>query len=567
VVTDACGYFCVLIPRWDIDWIREWILERWCFPEILRRPSVGDILLPQLTAGPVPTGPAPPNPPDPADLVRLLDARADLRSAIGPGAVQAIRDAAGARSVGATTRGLSEVLAANAFTRPVPAPVPAELKALSPAEAHGSFASRLNLRQAEGELDLSAGYGPFLRCIDIEVPIWVPFFSVPDIKFEVVQEIGGTGQVIYDGAFEANWDTWPLPLNVELDVAQFAVASPFPGCPTGIACEDVPAIVQIGYMDVIPQYLDPATGFAVRMNPDSHGDIPSTAPFARTLPLFGCAPDAGYYRVLASYASGDGLSTPGPFGPQLPVIGPAWQLSRIVGGVTELSPPIVPDADGWYPAQYLSWDPQNLLVNWNPVPGVYQVVVQTGNSGPGGIEVTATSSPVLLVADSTAPNIATFTPVSWNYLGGGPIEFATSDGCYIIERTAHDIEITIAYSVTATHLHSIRLVPDGCDTTGVTVADPGALTIVPTGSNDLSYHYDGPHDNSLSGTVTYKIAANALNGCYSWNLAAYSRAFSPNDSAGLTDIGGFAWNYVQTWVGSDAFTSVGVITIPGGGGS
>jgi len=48
VQTNACGEFCVLIPRWDIEWIRSWITERWCFPEILKRPTVGDLLVPQL---------------------------------------------------------------------------------------------------------------------------------------------------------------------------------------------------------------------------------------------------------------------------------------------------------------------------------------------------------------------------------------------------------------------------------------------------------------------------------------------------------------------------------------
>ena len=52
VVTDACGCFCVLVPRWDIDWIRVWIEERWCFPEILQRPSVGDLLLPYADGRP-----------------------------------------------------------------------------------------------------------------------------------------------------------------------------------------------------------------------------------------------------------------------------------------------------------------------------------------------------------------------------------------------------------------------------------------------------------------------------------------------------------------------------------
>jgi hypothetical protein len=564
VPTDACGNFCILIPRWDIEWIREWILERWCFPEILQRPSVANLLLPHLPGGPATTSSGRP---DPSSLVRLLDARDDLAAAIGPAAVQAIRDAARSHQVGSPATGLSQVLAANAFTRPVPAPVPAELRALAPADALRSLSSRLSLRQAEGELDLSAGYGPFLRCIDVDVPIWVPFFSVPEISFQVTQEIGGTEQVIYDGAFETSWDAYPLPVNVELDVAQFAIASPFPGCPGDIACEDAPAIVQIGYLDVNPDYLNPATGFAVRMNEDSSSDVPSTAPFQGTLPLFGCAPDAEFYRVQATFAAGDGLSTPTSFGPPQPVIGPAWQVSRIVGGVTELSPPIVPTADGWYPTGYLSWDPQNLLVNWAPIDGVYQLTVQAGNSGSSGIEVVATSDPILLVVDSTRPTLGPFTPVSWNYVGESPTPFTVDDGCYIIERTSQDIEITLSYSVTAGHLYSVDLVPDGCDVASVTVVDSGALLPDSPGSNDLSYLYDGPADNSLTGTVTYKIAAGALDGCYTWLLTAFSRAFSPNDSNGLTDVGGYAWNYAQTWVWSDALTSVGVITLAPGGSS
>ena len=130
-------------------------------------------------------------------------------------------------------------------------------------------------------------------------------------------------------------------------MAQFAVASPFPGCrPQGIGCEDEPAIAQIGYLDVDPNYLDPATGFAVRMNKDPGGDVPSTAPFQGFLPLFGCAPEAQFYRVMASYADSSGLVfdssgsvvplLAGAFGPALPVIGPAWQVSRIVGGMPEL---------------------------------------------------------------------------------------------------------------------------------------------------------------------------------------------------------------------------------------
>ena len=32
VVTDACGNFCVWIPRFEIEWILRWREERFCFP-------------------------------------------------------------------------------------------------------------------------------------------------------------------------------------------------------------------------------------------------------------------------------------------------------------------------------------------------------------------------------------------------------------------------------------------------------------------------------------------------------------------------------------------------------
>ena len=547
VVTDACGDFCVLIPRWDIDWIRAWIQERWCFPEILRRPSVADVL---------------PGPPDPASLVSMLEARGDLASSIGPWAVQAIRGAAGTRAAGSPMTGLSEVLASRAFTRPVTAPVPAELRALSPADALKSFSDRLGLRPAEGALDLSASYGPFLRCVDIEVPVWVPFFSVPDITFEVTQDIGGTQEVIYEGAFDANWAA--SPVQVELDVTASAIASPFPGCPPeGIACEDEPAIAQFGYLDVDKQYLDPDSGFAVLMNkPDAIPDTPSSAPVQGDVPLFGCVPGAQYYRVMARYADSDGLTALNPdgslqplqagaFGPPLPVIGPAWQVSRIAGGAAELSPPIVPDADGWYSADYLSWDPQNLLIPWSPADGVYWLTVEMGNGAPGSVEVTGTSPTIPLVVDSSYPSVS-LTVTGWNYVGASVTSFPPGDPCLTIQRASQDIEVHIAYAVSAKHLYSVLLAPDGCDAAGVTLvgSDPAAD----------GYTYDGPFDNSLSGVATYTIGADAPDGCFTWTLSAYSRAFSPNDSAGLIENAGSAWNYQQTQIWVDPSVSVAIVT-------
>jgi hypothetical protein len=561
VATDACGYFCVLVPRWDIDWIRVWIEERWCFPEILRRPSVGDVLAPYLKGRQV----TPPNPPDPASLTSLLDARADLAGAIGSGAVAAIRAAASTQTVGAPATGLTEALAANAFAQPVPAPVPAELRSLSKAEAMKSFASRLGLRSAEGELDLAAPYGPFLRCIDVEVPVWVPFFTVPDITFQVTQDIGGTQEVIYDGAFDVNWAA--SAVNVELDASPAAVASPFPGCPTGVICEDEPAILQFGYLDVDPAYLDPNSGFAILMNkPNATPDTPSSAPVEGVqgdVPLFGCAPNAPFYRVLARYADNDGLTAQNPdgtlqpvpagdFGPQLPLVGPAWQVSRIVGGVPQLSPPIVPDAEGWYSTEYLSWDPPNLLIPWNPASGVYQLTVQTGEGTAGSVTVASTGPTIPLVVDNSPP-VVSLAVKSWNYVGGPANPFMPGDDCLLIERTDQDIEINIAYAVTATHLYSVSLVPDGCAAPNVTLvgSDPAAD----------GYTYDGPFDNSLSGVATYRVSAGTPDGCYTWTLTAWSRAFNPNNAGDLIEQGGSAWNTVDAPIYVEPSVSVAIVTV------
>ncbi|HTU61569.1 MAG TPA: hypothetical protein VMF89_24105, partial [Polyangiales bacterium] len=43
-LTDACGKFCVWIPRWDIDWVLRFRRERHCFPIIFERPSLRDLI-------------------------------------------------------------------------------------------------------------------------------------------------------------------------------------------------------------------------------------------------------------------------------------------------------------------------------------------------------------------------------------------------------------------------------------------------------------------------------------------------------------------------------------------
>jgi hypothetical protein len=149
-------------------------------------------------------------------------------------------------------------------------------------------------------------------------------------------------------------------------------------------------------------------------------------------------------------------------------------------------------------------------------------------------------------------------------ISGPFIAFGSDDGCFLIERTGEDIEIQLAYTVTAYHLHSVCLRPDGCGVGDVTVTDSGGLLtdVCPGG---LGYMYDGPFDNSLpdsslTGTVTYTVDGDAPDGCYPWTLWAYSRAFSPNASQGLTDVDGSAWNYVQTPIYSAPSISIAIVT-------
>ena len=44
VQTDACGNFCVWVPRFEIEWILRWRELRLCFPIIFNRPSLIDLI-------------------------------------------------------------------------------------------------------------------------------------------------------------------------------------------------------------------------------------------------------------------------------------------------------------------------------------------------------------------------------------------------------------------------------------------------------------------------------------------------------------------------------------------
>jgi len=266
--TDACGNFCVWVPRFDIDWILTWRKQRICFPDLFHRPSIGDLLghiQQEVLQQPFPVNP---NPPDPAPLVSLLGDRQDVVTAIGTGAANRLKAHALSRGVGAPKGALRDLLAGPAFPQPVPPPLHHALRPLHERGDHQALAEHLKVDVGRVEkLDLERWYGPFLRCFDVYFPEWFPIFDVPDITIQVTQDTDGDGdqETIFDQAFGAPWAI-PQP-NLELDAAPFALALPSPGCGPDFPCADTPAIQMVGLMPVDPGFMESTHGFATRPNP------------------------------------------------------------------------------------------------------------------------------------------------------------------------------------------------------------------------------------------------------------------------------------------------------------
>ncbi|MEA2940452.1 MAG: hypothetical protein QOD09_981, partial [Bradyrhizobium sp.] len=89
-VTDACGNFCVWIPRFDIDWVLRWRSERICFPEIFVKPNLGDLLdrLGKVVEVPPHIGPDP----GPLDFLRGgIGSAAVLEQAVGAHAARRLQ--------------------------------------------------------------------------------------------------------------------------------------------------------------------------------------------------------------------------------------------------------------------------------------------------------------------------------------------------------------------------------------------------------------------------------------------------------------------------------------------
>jgi hypothetical protein len=562
--TDACGRFCVLVPRWDIDWILRFRKERVCFWDIFIRPSIRDILNGLRLPGVIPRpNPGPDPEPDPPPI--LKDGGITLRrveDVLGRHvASQLARHEIGTAFGKDRTQHL-DLLDRPAFSTNLPPPLPDEFKRIdrrgtghadaSMEAARNTLATRLKIAPDRlAKLDFARCIGPFRRCFDIVLAEWVPIFDVPDITFRVTQDVNGDGtqEVIYsESYFDVRWNATTIP-DVTLVASPIAVAGRICDAPT-VPCANTPAILFAGRFPLenaaapADPYYDVASGYARRPNrPHPSGLISdplpnplSEAPFAGVVSLYGCNRISGavFYRLRYRF-SADGTA----LGPLASFVGLTWPLYRVVGGVLQVHWPAA-DAAGWYPvlAAADNWFPDLLLLDWPTgsfEPGLYAVQLEIGNAAK---HVIGTSATVGFRIDNRAPS-ATFTRLRWK---------KTSEAlwrelpltCAVIPRgvAPADIQIEVSFTASAEHLRSVQLTSGGC----------GAGIPIPPASLSLTQHwYTAPLDHAVSRVAIFTVPADAVHpaGAYSFSLNAVSRAFNPSggDGGQLAD-----WEYDPVYI-------------------
>jgi hypothetical protein len=549
--TDECGNFCVLVPRWDIDWVLRWRLERICAPVIFERPDLGD-LIQQVVPIPEPI----PGGPDPSPIERLRlpelqhgQVRAQVRDALGGAALRSIDRVKNAPSLGHITPSVSQVLDGPAQHRFAPT-LPAELQlALTrdPKEASKSLVARLGLqpKQLKG-LDLRRFVGPFKRCHTKLVREWEPIIDVPDLTFRVTQDVNGDGtqeQIYGESSFDVRWNDTNVPFTT---IEASPIAKAGVACSSvDVPCGNVPAIVLAGRLPVAdPATYDPVGGFSLLTNrPHPTGlesdPLPSPAgqaPLEGTLSLFGCFetdPTATHYRVVYDYSADQGATTSA----EQPFLVPKWTLVRMQGGLFQTYQPTA-DADGWYPiAQPVAagenpYLPQNLLMDWQTTSfpdGRYRATVELTSDG--GATVTR-SAPVAFTIDNGAPR-GTFV-VEWGLSSSGPWQ-PLAGTCPVVRRgtTPADVYFRVSLAASSSHLRSVHLNPNDCGGGSMSfVSGTGGVRATPTAVQYEHWH-TGPGDNAELLEAIYKLPGAATQeGTYGFSAVISSRAFNPSGGDG-----------------------------------
>jgi hypothetical protein len=556
VRTDACGNFCVYIPRWEVDWILRFRHERICFPDIFTKPSIRDLLeefiIPERPVG----WPIPPEPDPEPWLIR--DGGLTLRRVeqlVGPKVAGQLAAIQSTITVGGKTNVQSQLLDMPAFTQPLPPPLPADIKQMALKEGQKMMAERFQLQAQDFEgFHPERFIGPFRRCRDVLVPEWMPILDVPDITFSVTQDVDGDGdeETIYtESFFDVRWDAGAIP-DVTLEASQIAMAGISCDNPE-MACEET-AIVLAGKMPVhnLPAPADPyielTTGYARRTNrPHPSGNLVdplpnplASSPLAGTFPLYGCnhRPGAVYYRLLYAYrAPGSGAFTS-----PVPFTGLTWPLYRWVGSPGHLEVlNVAPDSDGWYSIlnDADGWLPSHLLLNWPTGAfqnGLYQVNMQLGNAGKAVVHTTAD---IRVQIDNSAPSQSGFTGLAYRVAGSFTwIDLGLT--CPVVSRPAgSDIEFRVSYLATATHLRSFVLSGGGCG---------GGTPVLTSAPGTAAHWHTDALDNTIANQAIFTLPHTAMQGAYSFHLSVHSRAFNPDDANGFAA----DWNYdpIHIWTSS-----------------
>ncbi len=569
-VTDACGNFCVWIPRFDIEWVLRWRRERLCFPEILVKPNLRDILdrlreVVELPARIPHHGPDP----GPLDFLRAgIGSPAVLEQTVGPPAARLLQADVHTR-VGETS-GVDALLERRAFTAPMPPPAATHLHEQMKGHLEAvKLASKDNLARAQ---QARSWIGPFLRCIDISVPEFLPIFDVPDITFGVTQDVDGDGteEVIYsEGLADVRWDAGYIP-PVTLVADPSAFATPTCGHQPDLGPCAEPEIVVVGHMPLknptgggaVP-ILDTTTGYAVRANrPHSTGQVgqtptaatAATAPASGLLEFWGCChhlkngTPASHYRINARVSADEGAT----FGPWFQ-ISDTWSNWRVVGspsvleykGMTQLAGgwwEVLNPADQWIPGDHY-------LLQWHgPPDGLVEMQLELGQISGGAVTPIGTAPAVRLQVDNSAPS-AQITALYWRLPGGAlhPLPL----NCPTIVRSHHDIEVVADIQATAAHLRSVELWASGCGNGNPTLLS-GFEALEGLATPTSGYWHKTPADNGVARQVAWSVPASLSPGAYGFGLTAWSRAFEPGDGHVYTptnpDIGydpGPIWRYGQ----------------------
>jgi hypothetical protein len=553
VKTDACGNFCVWVPRFDIDWVLRWRTQRVCFPVLFERPNwrelienLRDSLVPRLPE-PIPGGPGPL--PDFAQLARLS------RNTQLTGVLNRLEKLPG-RAFGEDSAALKRELDNPARLDMAP-PLPAEfldkaLGAKAPRLALDSIANqlRINPKAFEG-FSPQRWIGPMRRCVDVHMPEWTPIIDVPDITFRVLQDVNGDGveeQIYGETHFDVRWNAGTLG---EIVLEASAIARTGPACdapPPLVPCGNVPALVTAGRMPLTgaPTVFDNTTGYNLTANRPRVGGVSvgeAQAPLHGMLSLFGCNrthPSATQYRVLYQYQApgSSDWSSAAPF------VGLTWWLYRLnAAGIGEWHAP-TSDSNGWYPINLPpganAWLPsEQLLLDWpshnTPPNGLYRLTLQVGAGG----GMLSESQAVVIAVDNNAPRLS--LNVYWRLGTGSDFQTATNwqpigGECPVVRRGAgrQNVQFKVEFSAQSLHFRNAHIRPTRCGGTGMGFlgGSGGALTVpaIPSEPDRFEHWHTNAADQGGLMTVFYQLPSGALQGTYGFLGRGYSRAVDPDDA-------------------------------------